>query len=337
MTTRRAFHRSALAASLACTLGVAGAAPRKRYSAYLLVYFTDETLPDGEQIYFALSRDALRWEDLNGGRPVLRSTVGTGGARDPSIVRAPGGDKFYLLATDLHIYQSKDWAASTRTGGTAMVVWESADLVNWSAPRRVDVASNIPTAGCVWAPEAIYDEASGDYFVYWTTVTWEGARKLGRIYYSRTRDFRSFTPAQLYMKRADDKFLLDTQIVRTDLADPRMRYVRVSADGVTEASDRLLGVWRPLGDLSHTALHGQVEGPIMFAYNEGGKWGLWMDQFRAKKGYTALVAMDLGRKHAFTPVPSDELALGKVKKRHGAIIGITDSEYRALKTRYPIK
>ena len=55
---------------------------------YLFAHFTGEQ-KDGEQIYFSLSRDLLHWEDLNGGKPVLRSEIGEKGARD--TVFAPGG------------------------------------------------------------------------------------------------------------------------------------------------------------------------------------------------------------------------------------------------------
>ncbi len=63
--------------------------------------------------YAAASRgnDALHWDELNGGRPVLTSSLGDGGVRDPFIIRSPRGDRFYLLATDLRIHG--DWRLAT--------------------------------------------------------------------------------------------------------------------------------------------------------------------------------------------------------------------------------
>ena len=180
--------------------GTCAAAPSEPASAYLLVHFTGQSAR-GEQIYFSVSEDGLHWTDLNNSEPVLVSTLGDKGVRDPAIVRSPDGKKFYLLATDLRIANGKGWGAARSHGSTSLVFWESTDLVNWSAPWMVDVASAIPEAGCAWAPEAIYDESTGDYFVYWTTMSPRNGVNEGRIYSARTKDFRSFTPPELYIER----------------------------------------------------------------------------------------------------------------------------------------
>jgi hypothetical protein len=260
------------------------AAHQTPLTAYLLAYFTDESVSDGEQIYFSTSRDALHWTDLHGGRPMLVSHVGERCVRDPALVRAPAGDKFFLLATDLRIASGKGCDTALHRGSTAIIIWESNNLVDWSAPRRIDIAASIPGAGCIWAPEAIYDDQHGDYFVYWTTVTMEAAQKQGRIYYARTRAFRTFTPAKLYIRRADDAFMLDTQIVKTADADPSLRYVRVSGDGIYEASDALLGTWRSIGDLAHTGMAGQLEARSCFRITSAGNGGCGWTSKRRKKG-----------------------------------------------------
>ncbi|WP_324610876.1 immunoglobulin-like domain-containing protein, partial [Streptomyces scabiei] len=73
---------------------------------YMFSYFTGEGTSDGEQLYAALSKgnDPLKWRELNEGKPVLTSTLGEKGLRDPFIIRSPEGDKFYQIATDLRIY-----------------------------------------------------------------------------------------------------------------------------------------------------------------------------------------------------------------------------------------
>ena len=72
-------------------------------SCYLFVHFRETTTPDGEQVHFALSRDGLRWEALNGGRPVLWAYYGDKGVRDMTIVRDVSSGRFHIFATDLSL------------------------------------------------------------------------------------------------------------------------------------------------------------------------------------------------------------------------------------------
>ncbi|MBD8531036.1 MULTISPECIES: glycoside hydrolase family 43 protein [unclassified Massilia] len=329
--------RRIAASCLAAFALAAGAAPAPE-AAYLLVHFTGEAA-DGEQIYFSASQDGLRFTDLNGSRPVLTSNVGERGVRDPALIRSAGGDKFYLLATDLRIASRKGWDAAMHRGSTSIVIWESSDLVNWSAPRLANVAGNIAQAGCAWAPEAIYDEAAGDYIVYWATIAPAGGQTKPRIYYSRTRDFVTFTPATLYIDRPGTVGLIDTQIVKVDDPQARYRYVRASGDGqiTFEGSQSLLGEWTVLGDLRAIGLSGKdVEGPILYRMPQAGLWGLWVDQYATRGGYLALLASDLARPASFVRAAPGQVAYGASKKRHGSILNISDAEYRRLLARWPI-
>ncbi len=97
-TVRRTLLVPFLALLLALLAAPPGAAhpgappvPKTPYAGYLFAYFTGEGTADGEQIRYALSRgnDALRWRELNGGEPVLTSTTGERGLRDPFVIRSP--------------------------------------------------------------------------------------------------------------------------------------------------------------------------------------------------------------------------------------------------------
>ncbi len=57
---------------------------------YLFAHFIGEQ-ENGEQIYFALSRDGMYWQDLNNEEPVLPSTVGERGVVDPFMIRSNEG------------------------------------------------------------------------------------------------------------------------------------------------------------------------------------------------------------------------------------------------------
>lgn len=59
------------------------------------------------------------------------------------------------------------WDAAQRKGSKGIFVWESTDLISWVNERLVVVEDN--TAGMVWAPEAIWDPAKGQYLVHWAS------------------------------------------------------------------------------------------------------------------------------------------------------------------------
>jgi len=193
-----------------------------------LAHFIGEQ-PDGEQVYFSYSEDGLHWKDLNAGLPVLRSELGEKGVRDPFLVRSPKEDKFYLIATDLRIANGKGWSAASNAGSRDVIIWESADLVHWSSPWAVTLG--VPGAGCVWAPEAIYDEAADDFLVFWASATQEPQEneRKQKIYSARTRDFRSFTAPEKYIERENHIMIprsLPTTVPTTVF--PRTRRLRIS-------------------------------------------------------------------------------------------------------------
>lgn len=49
----------------------------------------------------AVSQDGLNWQDLNHNQPILQSSLGTTGIRDPFIIADRQNKKYYILATDL--------------------------------------------------------------------------------------------------------------------------------------------------------------------------------------------------------------------------------------------
>ena len=305
-----------------------GPAPPADGPGYLMAHFTGEH-PTGEQVYFAISTDGLIWTDLNGSRPVLVSTVGEQGVRDPALVRSPDGDRYWILATDLRIASGTGWGVAMHEGSTSLVVWESEDLVEWSEPRLVDVAGAIPDAGCAWAPEANYDPVTGDYVVYWATISPRDGVTKPRIYYARTTDFREFTPPALYIDRPGDQPIIDTQILPIDRPGAPFAYIRASGDRqiTFEAADSILGTWTPLGDLSHLGLTGaDVEGPILFQFNDGDRWGLYVDRYATGGGYLPLLSTLPASPRAYRGLPDSAYDLGGTHKRHGSILNLSAEE-----------
>lgn len=305
---------------------------------YLFVHFIGEKGEDGEQIYFALSKDGMHWRDLNGKQPVLRSSIGERGVRDPYLLRSENGDRFYLLATDLSIHHRGGWgnANATVTGSRSLVIWESQDLVNWSEPRLVEVAPE--EAGCAWAPEAIYDAEADDYLVFWASSrdARSGEGRGLHIYGSKTKDFRDYTPAVLYITRGETSSIIDTTIIKAE-----GKYYRASGDGqiTIESSECLMGEWEVISTLESLGmgLTGRdVEGPEFFKFNGEDKWGLLVDQYATSGGYLPIMTTNIGDRtgQCWTRPSLDAYSFGSLKKRHGSILPITKREYDAILSKW---
>ncbi|HEX6684500.1 MAG TPA: glycoside hydrolase family 43 protein [Candidatus Limnocylindrales bacterium] len=309
------------------------------FTGYLMAHFTGESAT-GEQMYLAYSTNGLNWTDLNSGGPVLLSTIGTRGVRDPALVRSPAGDRYWIVATDLRIASGTSWSDAANRGSTSLVVWESTDLVNWSAPRLVNVAGSIPGAGNAWAPEAIFNPATGDYVVYWATNSARNGVTKHRIWYARTADFRSFTAAQLFIERGGSQGIIDTQIVEVPNSVGGFRYYRASADGhiTIEASNSILGSWTTLGNLSHMGISNGttggnvVEGPMWAQFNGRNEWNLWLDQFATGRGYMPISSTNLGSTQNFRT--RTDYGMGTNRKRHGSILNLTAAEQSRVLARW---
>jgi len=293
---------------------------------YLLVHFTGES-EEGEQVYFSISRDGFHWKDLNGGKMVLCSQIGEKGVRDPFIIRSVEGDRYFIIATDLRIASGKGWSAAQRAGSRCLIVWESQDLVHWQEPRSCEVG--IPQAGCVWAPEAVYDEEKGAYMVFWASMVQEKHR----IYCAYTKDFRTFTKAEQYIEREES--VIDTTIIRDQGV-----YYRFSKDETTknirmDAGRSLQGRFQEMHPEVLESLMG-VEGPAAYPLPQKGGWCLIVDRFAEDKGYLPLVCRDL-KSGEFQVLEDGAYDMGENRKRHGSVLPLTEEEYRRLTDRWGVR
>lgn len=298
-------------------------------TAYLFVHFTGET-PDGEQIYFSLSRDGLHWQDLNHGEPVLRSSVGEKGVRDPFILRMD--DTYVIIATDLRIANGKGWGIAQYEGSRNLLVWKTTDLTNWGNPELVEVG--VPTAGCVWAPEAIFDEETKEYMVFWASMVqapWDKEPKQ-KIYSALTLDFSDFHDIRIYIEK-------ENHVIDTTMIYENESYYRYSKDETTKniRCDRGGSLWGSFKNIpSETVdnLYG-VEGPIIFKFIDRDEWCLLVDQFATGGGYLPIVTKNLDSGE-FRILEPSEYDMGQTKKRHGSVLKITEDEYQALLKKYSI-
>ncbi|MEJ2855510.1 MULTISPECIES: glycoside hydrolase family 43 protein [unclassified Saccharothrix] len=336
-----ALHARLSAMVLAVCLLVTGqalVAPQRAAAAdpgYLMVHFTGDSAT-GQRLYLAHSADGLRWNDLNGGAPVLHSPIGTKGVRDPALVRSPDGSKYWIIATDLCIR-----CGSTYTNGSpSFVVWESTDLVTWSQPWLVNVAGAIPGGRNAWAPEAIWNPETGDYVLYWATnATLNGVFKY-RIYAARTKDFRTITTPQVWIDPPGTTPVVDTQMTEVPTGVGPYRYVRVSGDNqnTVEGSNSILGTWTTLGTLSSIGLTGHVvEGPVWMKFRDRNEWALYIDHLASNgvREYRPILTTNPFDVGTYRLQPATSYDMGGTPKRHGAITALTAAEDSRVLARWP--
>ena len=174
--------------------------------------FTSFREPSTQGMQYLYSLDGLHWDTLPGiwlapkvGNDTTYVNAWTGEVqapkyypdervmRDPSIVRGPDGT--------FHLVWTTQWMGSRGFGYAS-----SSDLIHWSEQRVIDVMADIPTNN-VWAPELFYDEEQRQFLIIWSSQIdpkdYTAADTLGtngchRMWYTTTRDFQTFSPAQRY-------------------------------------------------------------------------------------------------------------------------------------------
>lgn len=316
------------------------------YAGYAFSYFTGNSIA-GEKIYFAASRgnNALQWDELNDGNPLLESTMGEQGLRDPFLIRSPEGDRFYLIATDLSIGRNGDWDRAQRQGSRYLEVWESTDLKTWSEQRHVLVSP--PTAGNTWAPEAYWDEELGQYVVFWASKiyaendTTHIGNTYNRMLYATTRDFVTFSEAKTWQDIGTSR--IDSTVIKE--GESFYRFTKDEGAGTTGCSDiiqekndsltepDLVGskAWAfQEGCIGRDAGTSAVEGPTVFKRNpgdtSGGQYYLFVDEYGGR-GYIPLTTNDLDNPNWQVPAGYNLPA----SPRHGTVIPVTQAELDELR------
>jgi hypothetical protein len=296
MTRRLSVLAALVLSALSVASGGARVAPRvaaksspARESAegpFVFAYF----VRNGEDgLHLAYSEDGLVWEPLAGGRSLLKPTIGRDRLmRDPHVTRGPDG--LYRMV----------WTSSW----TEPVVGyaESKDLINWSEQRSIRPVEHEPMARNVWAPETFYDAGKKQYLLFWSTTIpgrfpeTDNAGDKGynhRIYFTTTKDFRSFAPTRLFYEPGFN--VIDATVVR----DGR-RYVMFLKDEtrgpVAQKNLRWAESARaegPYGPAS-APITGKywAEGPT--ALRVGGRWIVYFDKYTEHR-YGAVASEDLLR------------------------------------------
>ena len=308
-------------------------------SCYLFVHFREKTSPEGEQVYFGLSRDGFHWDALNGGQPVLWAYYGDHGVRDMTIVRDRATGRFHIFATDLSLAYGMrgkyehSWQKVATLGSKALAHWWSDDLTHWSEQELVTLGDE--SFGCLWAPDIIYDPEHEDYVLHWSSPHASVDFQRQGIYYSRTKDFVHYSrPELLYrpeqcgcidsaMYEENGKYYL---FVKNDRNPARV--IELVSDHVTGPFTRV----EAFDEAMSVVQEGLYEAPTAVRL-EDGRWCLFIDYYGVKgagQGYVPFVAPSL-KSGQF--VRSDASFSFPYGFKHGTILTITDEEYDRMLAR----
>lgn len=310
--------------------------PKSTSGAYLFAYFrNDAKSTNGENIFYAVSKDGYNYESLNGGVPVASASQGTGHSRDPYIMKAQDGAeyKYYMVATDAN--------TTNNYNNTGLHTWGSNDLISWDELANPQFAtdkgggSKTITNMC-WAPEAIWDPVAGKYMVYFSSNEADSAANdSSKIWYSYTSDFKNFDKKQLL-------FDPGYGVIDADITPYKNGYVMMykkeassgtgakkvwytfktgkspsNSDGEYDAAN---------AKVFESVTNTQAEGPQVFPISGTSSYGVLVDYF-SDGGFGFSYTSDF---ESYSKISADNCSINHLNPSHGCIIPISDMEYYKL-------
>lgn len=310
--------------------------PKSTSGAYLFAYFrNDAKSTNGENIFYAVSKDGYNYESLNGGVPVANASQGTGHSRDPYIMKAQDGAeyKYYMVATDAN--------TTDNYNNTGLHTWGSNDLIHWDELANPQFATNKgggskTITNMCWAPEAIWDPVAGKYMVYFSSNEADSAaNESSKIWYSYTSDFKNFDEKQLL-------FDPGYGVIDADITPYKNGYVMMykkeassgtgakkvwytfktgkspsNSDGEYDAANAKI-----FESVSNT----QAEGPQVFPISGTSSYGVLVDYF-SDGGFGFSYTSDF---ESYSKISADNCSINHLNPSHGCIIPISDMEYYNL-------
>jgi hypothetical protein len=241
--------------------------------------FTSFHEPASDGLRLLYSYDGYKWTDV--GRTFVKPEVGSKVMRDPSIAKGADGE--------YHLVWTSGWNKDKGFGYA-----HSKDLIHWSTPEFIPVMQNDSNVVNVWAPEVFFDEENSQYIIVWaSTIPFRFPRGLEeennnqRLYYTVTKDFKTFSPSKLYL---DPQFsVIDAEIVKRAPKD----YVLVLKDNTRPMrnikvafGNSPLGPWN---NISAPFTKNFTEGPSVA--HVGKDWLIYFDSYGDKK-YEAVKTTD---------------------------------------------
>ena len=290
---------------------------------YVFCYFVN----NGEDgVHYAVSRDGYKWNALNKGEAIFVPQVGKKIklTRDPSITC--GKDGIY------HMVWTVAWDG--RSFGHA---W-SKDLITWNDPTVIPCMQDEPTTRNTWAPEVFYYKDTETYYIIWSSTipgkfspAQDGTSEDHydhRVYYTKTKDFLTFAPTQLYFDPGHntiDAFLAEKDGVYYLFYKDESLRPKVKKTILVSTSNNPEG---PFSYEKEISPRPWVEGPSALLIKD--KWVVYFDCYTAGK-YGAVCSSD-GENWKNI----EELISFPQGTRHGTAFEIDQKTYNNLVTRFGI-
>ncbi len=238
--------------------------------------------PATDGLRFIYSYDGWQWDSIPG--TWLRPEVGQQKVmRDPSIIRTPDGT--------FHLVWTSSWRGDRGFGYAC-----SKDLKHWSEQRFIEVMKD-PTTVNVWAPELFWDDVKQQAIIIWASCIpgkfpdgQEEHKNNHRLYYTTTKDFKTFAPAKLMI---DPGFsCIDATLVKRGKND----YVMVLKDNTRPERDIKVAYskspYGPWSKASEPFTGKMMEGPTVLKLDDktvngklsNGKsgWLIYYDRYQLK-------------------------------------------------------
>lgn len=311
--------------------------PKSTSGAYLFAYFrNDAKSTNGENIFYAVSKDGYNYESLNGGVPVANASQGTGHSRDPYIMKAQDGAeyKYYMVATDANTTNNYNNTGLHTWGSNDLITWD--ELANPQFATDKDGGSKTITNMC-WAPEAIWDPVAGKYMVYFATNEADSAaNESAKIYYSYTADFINFEEKQVL-------FDPGYGVIDADITPYKNGYVMMYKKEASSGTGAKK-VWYTFktgkspsnsdgkeydaanAKVFESVTNTQAEGPQVFPISGTSSYGVLVDYF-SNGGFGFSYTSDF---ESYSKISADNCSINHLNPSHGCIIPISDMEYYKL-------
>ena len=319
--------------------GMQAAKPKK--SAYLMVYHKDAD----HGLHMALSRDGYNWKALNDDKPIIGgdTIAQQHGIRDPHIFQGPDG-AFYLAMTDLHVFGQRDgfrtteWERDGKKYGwgnnRGLVLMKSRDLISWTRTNidftRLD--STLADVGCVWAPETVYDDETGQLMIHFTMH--HGNQKNAIYYCYVNNDYNKLlTLPRLLLEAPNQAYsVIDGDIIKHN-GKYHLFYVshEHTAGICRTVSDHITGPYQVNPQPVSTERRGH-EAPNVWQRISDGKYVLMYDIYRNNPhtfGFDE--STDLNQFTHIGKFSDNRMKMENcISPKHGAVVHITEKEARRL-------